>query len=80
MVLSSGEFGLNAMVKFLTKCNWHDSKVKYLIWNNLIMYAKVAWERVQVKNATISAFRPRLCSKVSTKHGVLKTFVVGEIR
>ena len=44
------------------------------------MYAKVAWERVQVKMATINALWSRLCSKVSTKHGVLKTFFVGEIR
>jgi hypothetical protein len=25
---------------------WHESKVKHLIWDDLIMYAKVAWERV----------------------------------
>lgn len=34
---------------------WHDSKVKHIIWNDIILYPKVTWERV-VKNVKISAF------------------------
>ena len=25
---------------------WHKSKIKHLVWNDLIMYTKAAWERV----------------------------------
>ena len=36
---------------------WHEPKVKLRIWDDLIIYAKSAWERVikQVKNIIFSA-------------------------
>ena len=34
---------------------WHESKVKHQIWDELIVYAKVAWERV-IKQIKISSF------------------------
>jgi hypothetical protein len=34
---------------------WHETRVKHHIWDELILYAKVAWERV-LKHIKISAF------------------------
>ena len=34
---------------------WHDSKVKHIIWGDLIMYAKVLWTRV-IKYVKTSVF------------------------
>ena len=34
---------------------WHESKVKHQIWNELITYAKVAWEQV-INQTKISSF------------------------
>jgi hypothetical protein len=42
---------------------WHESKVIHQIWNELIIYAKAAWERVinQIKtNSFSSCHAPRL--------------------
>ncbi len=36
---------------------WHESKVKHLVWDELIMYAKVAWA-MYIK---INAFLVKLC-------------------
>jgi hypothetical protein len=35
--------------------HWHESKVKHRIWDELIIYAKAAWERV-IKHIKISSF------------------------
>jgi hypothetical protein len=34
---------------------WHETRVKHRIWDELILYAKTTWERV-LKNIKISAF------------------------
>lgn len=44
--------------------HWHDSKMKQLIWDDLIMYAKVAWARL-VKYINISVY---------STEGLLKEF------
>ena len=43
------------MTGCLTKKQCHDSKVKHLIWNDLVLYTTVAWESA-VKFAIVSAF------------------------
>lgn len=45
-------------------------KVKHLIWDNLIMYAKMSWARV-VKFVKIASIWPKPFSKVLTKFGAL---------
>jgi hypothetical protein len=35
-----GSFGSNVMTKSSTTKQWHESKVKHRIWDELIMYAK----------------------------------------
>lgn len=55
MVLLSRPFGLNTMTRCSSQDQWHETKVKYLIWDDLIMYTKIAWERV-VKYVKISTF------------------------
>ena len=47
---------------------WHESKVKQKIWDELIIYAKVAWKRV-VEQLRLVASRRWLCFKASTKLG-----------
>jgi uncharacterized Zn-finger protein len=34
---------------------WHESKVKHLVWDDLVIYTKATWERV-VKQVKISIF------------------------
>ena len=41
-----GQFGIELIDRLFNNEQWHESKVKYLIWDDLLMYAKVAWERV----------------------------------
>jgi hypothetical protein len=50
-------------------------KVKHLIWDNLIMYAKMPWARV-VKFVKIASIWPKPFSKVLTKFGALGTSFV----
>ena len=62
------------------KNKWYKSKVKHLIWNDLILYAKVAWERM-FKYVKIVPFWLIPSLKASTKLGVLgKSFVDMTIR
>lgn len=49
---------------------WHESKIKHLIWDNLILYAKVAWDRV-VKFVKISPYSAKPFSKALMKLGGL---------
>jgi hypothetical protein len=63
---------------------WHESKVKHLVWDDLVIYTKAAWERV-VKQVKISIFCVGSLStkdipEASTKCGVLgMSFVEGTI-
>ena len=41
--------------KVYSREQWHKSKVKHLVWGDLIMYAKATWEQV-VKQVKISIF------------------------
>ena len=43
------------MTKSSTTKQWHESKVKHRIWDELIMYAKAAWKQV-IKQIKISSF------------------------
>ena len=46
---------------------WHESKVKHRIWDELIMYVKAAWERI-IKHIKISSF-----STMAMLHGFDQT-------
>lgn len=54
--LGFGRFELSVIKGRSTKEQWHKSKVKHLIRDDLIMYAKVTWARVVklVKNNAYS--------------------------
>ena len=54
--------------KVFNREQWYESKVKYMIWEELIMYAPVAWKRV-IKQIKISRF-----SAVATIPGFDKTW------
>lgn len=41
--------------KVFSNTQWHESKVKQRIWDELIIYAKVAWNRV-IEQIKISSF------------------------
>ena len=47
---------------------WHESKMKHLIWDDLTMYAKVAWARV-AKFVEINTYLAKALSKSSMKLG-----------
>lgn len=47
---------------------WHESKVKHMIWDELIIYAKAAWDGV-IKQIKISSF-----STVAMSQGFDKTW------
>jgi hypothetical protein len=43
--------------KVFNRGQWHESKVKHCIWDELIIYAKAAWDRMikQIKISILSA-------------------------
>jgi hypothetical protein len=51
---------------------WHESKVKPLIWDDLIMYAKMAWARV-ITFVKISAYSVEALLK-----GFIQTWGIGK--
>ena len=59
-----------------TKCNdwvfnqeqWHESKMKQVIWDDLIVYTKVAWARV-VKLIEISIYSTELLKGIDDSWG-----------
>ena len=55
--------------KVFNQERWHESKVKYLIWDDPIMYAEMAWARV-VKFVKISISRPKLSLRASMTLGL----------
>ena len=58
--------------------NQEHAKVKQRIWDELIIYAKAAWNRVLEHTSRLVAFRQRQCFKALTKLGELGTFYLGE--
>ena len=71
--LRFGLFESNAIMRCLNQKQWHESKVKHLIWDDYIMYAKVAWARV-IKLIKISTYLAKPSSQAeSIKLGVLGT-------
>ena len=52
--------------KVFNQEQWHVSKVKHLIWDNLVMDAKIVWARV-VKFVKICAYLAKPLPKGSTK-------------
>ena len=44
--LHYGPSRLSATKKVFNHEQWHESKVKHRIWDELIIYAKVTWDRV----------------------------------
>ena len=58
---------------------WHESKMKHLIWDNLIMYAKMAWERV-VNLLRLASTWPKPSFKDLIKLGEIGTFFLEVIK
>lgn len=52
---------------------WHNSRVKHRIWDELIIYAKAAWERV-IKQIKINNF-----STMAMLQGFDQTWGVGNV-
>ena len=57
---------------------WHQSKMKHLIWDNLIMYAKVAWATV-VEFVEVSVYSSKALLQGFDDTWVIGTFFVNMI-
>ena len=41
-----GQFGSNIKIGCPAKNNWHESKVNHLVWDDLVVNAKMVWARL----------------------------------
>ena len=62
--------------KVFNQTQWHEARVKQRIWNELIIYSKMAWKRVN-ELIKINNFWRWRCFVVLIGRGVLVTFCVG---
>ena len=69
--------GLNAMTRSQNHEQLHEFRVEYLVWEDLIMYAKVYDKERLVKYVTNCIFSANALLQGLHQHGVLEVFYVG---
>ena len=75
-----GQFGLSTMTRYLTKKQWHQSKVKHLIWVDLIICTPRWLGRGWWNLSRLVPTQPKPSWKVSTRCRELGTFFVEETK